>query len=163
LPLLLLCACTSAPPLDDNTLPPSSARQSELTALFDRVGGEEKAARSAAAQAAKLDDRDMRFFSSLWGTRSSAPVLAWRLADALSANALHQHAFAWYQRAFSATPAHDPQRAWLRYEMAEECLALGKPQDAINLLSNRLDPSPLPDDLRARYEALLEAAAKASR
>lgn len=163
LPMLLLAACASAPPLDEDTLPPSSSRQSQLTALFDRVGGEETGARQSAAQAAKLDDRDMRFLSSLWGTRSSAPVLAWRLADAFSAASAHQRAFTWYQRAFSAMPAHDSQRAWLRYEMAEECLALGRPQDAINLLANRLDPAPLPDDLRAKYEALLEAAAKASR
>lgn len=163
LPLFMIAACTSTPAPDENTLPPAPERQSTLTALFDRIGGEESAGRKAAGEAARLSASDHRFFASLWGTRSSEPALAWRLGDAFSDARKHDESFSWYQRAFRVVPAHDTRRAYLRYEMAEECLALGKAQDAVNLLANRLDPAPLPEDLRAKYDALLDAAAKASR
>lgn len=161
--LLALAGCSSTPAPDDSLIPPSPDRQSQLTTLFDRFSGEDSVGRKAAAEAARLDVRERRYFGSLWGTRSSEPMTGWRLGDALSDAKLFEEAFEWYQRAFLVVPAADPRRSYLRYEMARCCLALGKPQDAINLLANRVDPAPLPEELRAKYEALLDAASKASR
>lgn len=161
--LLALAACSSAPPLDDGLIPPPAERQAQLTALFDRFAGEETGARKAATEAAKLDARERRYLASLWGTRSSEPMGGWRFGDALFEAKQYEESFAWFQRTFLVVSAGDERRAYLRYEMARCCLALGKPQDAINLLANRLDPAPLPEELRAKYDALLDAAAKASR
>lgn len=162
--LALLCAaCASSQGPADNLLPPASDKQGRLTALFDQFAGEESSARKAASEAAGGDDRDRRFVSSLWGTRSSSPIGAWRYADALSTARHNDEAFQWYQRAFLELPSGDAQRHYLRYEMAQECMALGKPVDAIAILANRLNLDPLPEDLRIKYDALLDAAAKASR
>ncbi|CAG1769559.1 hypothetical protein BAC2_00414 [uncultured bacterium] len=161
--LLVLAACSSTPPLDDALVPPPADRQAQLTALFDRFAGEELNARKAAAEAARLDARDRRYLASLWGTRSSEPEAGWRFGDALAEAKIFDESFAWYQRTFMVVPATDARRSYLRYEMARCCLAMGKPQDAINLLANRLDPAPLPEELKAKYDALLDAAAKASR
>ncbi len=162
--LFALCAaCSSTQPPPDDLLPPQADRQAELTRLFDRFAGPELPARAAAAEAAKANDRDRRFLASLWGTRSSAPLCARRYADALSSAAKHTEAFDWYQRAFMQTAARDASRHELRYEMAEEYYALGRHQDCIALLANRLSLEPLPAALRVKYDALQEAAAKAAR
>jgi tetratricopeptide (TPR) repeat protein len=161
--LLALAACSSTPAPDDNLMPPPADRQSQLTALFDRFSGEDSVGRKAATEAARLEARERRYFTSLWGTRSSDPAAGWRLGDALAEARIFDEAFEWYQRAFLVIPSRDSRRSYLRYEMARCCLALGKPQDAINLLANRIDPAPLPEELRAKYDALLDAAAKASR
>jgi len=161
--LFTLAACSTATAIDESTQTPPAERQSQLTAMFDRLSGDEASAKKAAAQAARLKEIDRRFLASLWGTRSSAPQAAMRLGDALAEAGSHEEAFAWYLRTFRALPANDARRPYVRYEMARACLAMGKPGDAINLLANRLDPAPLPDALQAKYDALLEAAAKASR
>lgn len=161
--LFILAACSAAPAIDEGAQAPSAERQAQLTGLFDRLSGDEAGAKKAAAQAARLEVLDRRFLTSLWGTRSSAPQAAMRLGEALAEAGAHEEAFAWYLRTFRALPAHDVLRPYVRYEMARTCLAMGKPDDAINLLANRLDPAPLPDALQAKYDALLEAAAKASR
>ena len=161
--LFVLAACSTTPTPGEETQTPVAERQSQLTALFDRLSGDEAGAKKAAAQAARLDATDRRFLASLWGTRSSAPQSGMRLGDALAEAGAHEEAFAWYLRTFRVLPAQDSRRPYVRYEMARACLAMGKPDDAINLLANRLDPTPLPEDLRAKYDALLEAASKASR
>ncbi len=161
--LLALAACSTTAPLDDNMVPPQADRQAQLTALFDRFSGEDTSARAATAEAAKLDAKERRYLGSLWGTRSSEPAAGWRFGDALFEAKLYEESFAWYQRTFLILPAADARRSYLRYDMARCCLALGKPHDAINLLANRLEPAPLPEELRAKYDALLDAAAKASR
>ena len=47
---------------------------------------------------------------------------------------------------------------WLRYEMANEYYRLGRNDDAVNLLANRMSTSPLPTELKPKYDALIQKA-----
>lgn len=157
--LLAACAGTQEPP--DEMLPPPPSRQSELTRLYDRLGNEQAGiGESAAKTAAEGDERDRRFMSSLWGTRTRSALGARRFATALAAKSLHQDALDWFERGYHAIDGDDELLAWLRYEMAVEYVALGRNQDAINLLGNRLGTSPLPTDLKRKYDELIQRASK---
>ncbi len=159
--LLLLvlpaCAGTEAPP--DEMLPPPPSRQAELVRIYDTMCGEAEAAASAAAkQAAAGDDKDHRFLASLWGSRPRSAPGARRLGTALSAAGHHEKAYDWFERAFLFVDAADPLLPWLRYEMAQEYVALGRNQDAINLLANRMGTAPLPPELKQKYDELIRRA-----
>lgn len=153
---LLTAACAGTRDLPPGETPASADRQARLTRLFDRLALDESAARAAAREAASGDERDMRFLSSLWGTRSSRPVVAQRLADALDEAARHEDALVWYQRAFIALDADDARRPYLRYDLARQYVALGRRTEAVNLLVNRMSLEPLPDDLKPKYDALID-------
>jgi hypothetical protein len=159
--LLLLvlpaCAGTNAPP--DEMLPPPPSRQSELVRIYDTMcGDDESAANAAARQAAAGDDKDHRFLASLWGSRPRSAPGARRLGAALSAGNHHQKAYDWFERAFLFVGTEDPLLPWLRYEMAQEYVALGRNQDAINLLANRMGTQPLPPELKVKYDELIRRA-----
>jgi hypothetical protein len=129
--LFLLAACTGTQEPDDSMVPPDASRQAELTRLYDRMGHEtESTGVSAAETAAKGDERDQRFLASLWGTRKKSAVGARRLGTAL------------------------------RYDMASEYHALGRNEDCINLLANRMGTLPLPRELKSKYDDLISAASK---
>lgn len=148
------CASVQEPPPE--MVPPNAHRQAELTRLFDRMGAaDEKVGAGAAKEAAAGDERDHRFMASLWGTRPKSAIGARRYGDALSAKGKHQEALDWFERAFMYLPAGDEMLPWLRYEMANEYYLLGRNDDAVNLLANRMGTSPLPDELQARYDALI--------
>lgn len=158
---LLLVACAGTEELPDEMVPPTATRQGELTRLYDRMGSEvESIGVSAAERAADGDDRDHRFLASLWGTREKSAVGARRYGTALSKKGLHQEAFDWFERAFMHIEADDPLGAWLRYEMAWEYYRLGRKDDCVNLLANRMGTLPLPRELKDKYDDLI---AKASR
>lgn len=157
---LLLAACVSTTEPADELLPPPPARQAELTGLYDRMSGPEAAALEAARKCATGDDRDRRFTDSLWGTRPKSALGARRLGNALAQVKLHEEALTWLERAYGATEADDATLAWIRYEMAVQYMQLGKRQDAINLLANRLGATPLPADLQQKVDALLNEAAR---
>jgi tetratricopeptide (TPR) repeat protein len=159
--LLLLvlpaCAGTEAPP--DEMLPPPPSRQSELVRIYDTMcGDDDSAANAAAKQAAAGDDKDHRFLASLWGSRPRSALGARRFGTALAANSQHQKSFDWFERAFLFVGADDPLLPWLRYEMAQEYVALGRHQDAINLLANRMGTAPLPPELKVKYDELIRKA-----
>jgi hypothetical protein len=42
--------------------------------------------------------------------------------------------------------------------MAQEYVALGRNQDAINLLANRMGTQPLPPELKVKYDELIRRA-----
>jgi tetratricopeptide (TPR) repeat protein len=140
-------------------VPPPPSRQAVLTRLYDRLGAESATdGESAAREAAAGNDQDRRFMASLWGTRARSAIGARRFADALSRAARHQEAFDWYERAFHFVGADDPLLHWLRYEMAREYVALGRNRDAINLLGNRSGASPIPAELKPKYDELIKRA-----
>lgn len=157
---LMLTACATTVEIPPEQRPVSVERQAQLTRLFDRFGIEEAQAKAAAKEAAAGDGRDLRFLSSLWGSRSSNPAVAARFADALSEARKHEDALVWYQRAFLALAEDDPQRSYVRYDLARQYLAIGKRREAMNLLGNRLALEPLPDELRAKYDALIAEASR---
>lgn len=157
--VLFLAACSGTQEPPDEMLPPPPTRQSELTRLYDRLGHEQAGIGEGAAKtAADGDDRDRRFMASLWGTRTRSALGARRFATALAAKALHQDALDWFERGFHAVEGDDELLAWLRYEMAVEYVALGRNQDAINLLGNRLGTTPLPTELKRKYDELIQRA-----
>lgn len=141
-------------------LPPAPARQTDLVLLFDRMGhDDETTGVSAAREAASGDSTDRRFMASLWATRTRSAVGARRFADALSRSGLHEEALAWYERAYFHLEDNDPMLLWLRYEMARECVELGRNEDALNLLANRMGTATLPPELAEHYDALIRQAA----
>ncbi|MCA8915715.1 MAG: hypothetical protein KDB90_09910 [Planctomycetes bacterium] len=153
------CAGTQEPP--DEMVPPPPIRQGELTRLYDRMGSDNDAVGvPASKKLAEGDDRDRRYVASLWGTRTKSAVGARRYGTALSGKGLHEEAFDWFERAFMFIEAGDPLSPWLRYEMANEYYALGRNDDCINLLANRMGTTPLPKELKGKYDDLI---AKASR
>lgn len=157
---LLLLACTSTHEPPDEMLPPSPARQTELTQLYDQLGHENaRIADAAARQAAGGDDRDRRFMASLWGTRTKSAQGARRYAHALAGKGMHQDAYDWFERAFYEA-ADEEMLAWLRYEMAQQLVSLGRNEDAINLLANRMGTTPLPAELKVKYDELINQAAR---
>lgn len=159
LALLLLASCASVEEPADNMVPPNAKRQGELTRLFDRMGAEsESVGVAAASEAASGDDRDLRFMASLWGTRPKSAVSAKRFGEALSKNGEHEFAFDWFERAFMHLPADDEMLPYLRYDMANEYYMLGRYDDAVNLLANRLSTTPLPKALKPKYDALMKKA-----
>lgn len=157
---LLLVACVSTQDSPDELMPPNPARQTELTRLYDQFGGPEKAASDATRRAVAGDDRDRRFTDSLWGTRPKSALGARRYGNALAAGKHHAEALEWLQRAYAETPLGDESLAWIRYEMAQQYMALGKREDAVNLLANRLGATPLPAELQKKYDALIDEAAR---
>lgn len=157
---LLLVACTSTQEPSPDMLPPTPARQTELTQLYDQLGHENARISDGAARiAANGDDRDRRFMASLWGTRTRSAPGARRYAHALAAKGLHQEAYDWFERAFYHAE-DDELLAWLRYEMAQQLVALGRNDDAINLLGNRMGTTPLPAELKVKYSELIDRAAR---
>jgi len=157
--LLLLASCASVEEPSDDMVPPDAPRQAELTRLFDRMGAtNESTGVAAAKEAASGDDRDHRFMASLWGTRRKSAVGARRYGHALSDAGKHAEAFDWFERAFLFLPAGDKMLPWLRYEMANEYYMLGRNDDAVNLLANRMSTSPLPTELKPKYDALIQKA-----
>ncbi|MBZ0135345.1 MAG: hypothetical protein K8I27_03090 [Planctomycetes bacterium] len=151
------CAGTSGP--RDELLPPGATRQGELTRLYDQMGSEsDSVGVSAAQRAAEGDDRDRRFMASLWGTRRQSAMGARRYGQALSDKGHHQSAFDWFQRAFLHLEADHELLPWLRYEMAYEYYLLGRNEDAVNLLVNRMSTTPLPRKLRWKYDELIRKA-----
>lgn len=159
--VLLLAACAGTVTHDDHLLPPGSTRQGELTRLYDTMGVEnDKIGNDAARKVAAGDDRDHRFMASLWGTRARSSVGARRLGQALSDGGHHELAFDWFERAFLELEGEHELLPWLRYEMALESYALGNKEDTVNLLSNRMGTTPLPAELKPKYAALLERAAR---
>jgi hypothetical protein len=158
---LVLAACAGTQEPDDNMVPPDAGRQAELTRLYDRMGSEtESIGVSAAGTAAAGDERDLRFMGSLWGTRKKSAIGARRFGTALSKAGHHQQAFDWFERAYMHVDSTDELAPWLRFEMASEYHALGRNEDCINLLANRMGTQPLPRDLKSKYDELI---AKASR
>ena len=157
---LFLAACAGTREIPPDEQPASASRQAELTRMFDSLSVSEPVAKSAAKQAAAGDARDMRFLSSLWGTRSSDPIVARRLGDALSEARKHDEAIVWYQRAFLALEDSDKQRPYVRYDLARQYLALGKRKEALDVLANRLSLEPLPEDLKPKYDALITEASR---
>lgn len=158
---LLLGACASVEEPADDMVPPAATRQAELTRLYDRMGAEEESIGVAAAgKAAAGDERDHRFMASLWGTRPKSAVGARRYGTALSKAGLHQDAFNWFERAFMHVDSNDELAPWLRYEMALEYHQLGRNEDCVNLLANRMGTRPLPRELQAKYDALIEKASR---
>lgn len=156
---LLLAACAGTSEPDDRMVPPGSDRQAELTRLYDRLGSDnEGVGNSAAETAAAGDERDHRFLASLWGTRKKSIVGARRLGAALSKAGRHQPALDWFQRAFMEVAAGDELAHWLRYEMANEYFHLGRKDDCINLLANRMGTHPIPRELKSRYDDLIRRA-----
>jgi hypothetical protein len=164
LPLIigaLLAACTSTQEPRPGMLPPAPGRQTDLTLLYDRMGhADETTGVSAAREAASGDSTERRFMASLWATRTRSAIGARRFADALSRSSLHQEALDWYERAYFQTENDDPMLPWLRYEMARECLELGRNEDALNLLANRMGTATLPPELAERYDALMLRASR---
>lgn len=157
---LLLVACTGTQEPPDEMLPPSPSRQTELTLLYDQLGHENaRVADAAARQASNGDDRDRRFMASLWGTRTKSAQGARRYGHALAGKGMHQDAYDWFERAFYEA-TDDETLAWLRYEMAQQLVALGRKDDAINLLANRMGTTPLPAELRVKYDELIQQAAR---
>lgn len=158
---LLAAACAGTDELRDELIPPDAQRQDELTRLFDRLGADNAGVgESAAAEAAQGDERDLRFLGSLWGTRGKSAVGARRLGAALSSLGRHQHAFDWYERAYMELEPDDELLPYLRYDMAYEYVQLGRNEEAVNLLANRMSTLPLPNDLAAKYEALIRRASR---
>ncbi|MBK9974680.1 MAG: hypothetical protein IPP14_07890 [Planctomycetes bacterium] len=158
---LLLAACVSTTETPAELLPPAPDRQSELTRLYDRLALlDASIADAAATTCAQGDDRDRRFLSSLWGTRPKNASAARRFGKALSATSHHEESLQWLERAYAETPASDDNLGWLRLEMAEQYLALGKRDEAINLLGNRLGATPLPAELQKKYDELIERASR---
>lgn len=159
--LLALGACAGTTELSDDLTPPDSRRQSQLTSLYDKLASEhEPTAVAAAEEAAEGDERDRRFMNSLWGTRTKSALGARRYASALSAKGYHEDAFKWYERAFMQLDAGDEMLPWLRYDMAFEYVQLGRHDDAINLLANRMSTTPLPPALEKKYDALIQRASR---
>lgn len=159
--VMLLGACASVEEPADDMVPPEASRQAELTRLYDRMGVEDEAIGTAAAEkAAAGDERDHRFMASLWGTRTKSAVGARRYGAALSKAGLHQDAFDWFERAFIHVDSTDELAPWLRYEMALEYHRLGRNEDCVNLLANRMGTLPLPIELQAKYDALIEKASR---
>ena len=157
--LLAACASTSEPPPE--MLPPASSRQAQLSALYDRLGADnESTGKAAATEAAKGDERDLRFMASLWGSRTRSALGARRFGDALSARANHQHAYDWYERAYLELANDDPALDWARYEMARELVNMKRGKEAITLLSNRYGTIPLPKDLAEKCNNLIREAEK---
>jgi len=157
--LMAACVSTQAPP--DELLPPPPARQAEITNLYDSMGGTNEArALDSAKRCAAGDDRDRRFADSLWGTRRKSALGARRYGNALAAAKHHDNALDWLERAYGATPAGDESLPWIRYEIAQQYVALGKPDEAVNLLANRLGATPLPADLQLKYDALINQASR---
>lgn len=157
--LVVLAGCAGSPNPHEGMTPPKANRQGELTRLYDQMGSEnEKLGVDAAKTAAEGDDRDRRFMASLWGTRKQSAVGARRYGQALSAKGLHEDAFDWFQRAFLYLEADHELLPWLRYEMAYEYYLLGRDEDAVNLLANRMSTTPLPRELRAKYDELIRKA-----
>lgn len=162
LTLLLLagaCASTTEPPPE--MLPPASTRQSELARLYDVMGAEnENSGKAAATEAAKGDERDLRFMSNLWGSRKRSSLGARRFGDALVAVNQHQHAYDWYERAYLELDNADPMLDWVRYDMARTLVALRRGKEAITLLGNRYGTTPLPPELAVKCNNLIREAEK---
>lgn len=159
--VLMLAACAGTQEPEDHMVPPSGSRQGELTRLYDRLGSEsESIGVTAAESAATGDERDHRFLASLWGTRRKSAVGARRLGAAFSKAGLHDEAFDWFERAYMHVDSTDELAPWLRYEMASEYYALGRNEDCINLLANRMGTQPLPRELKSKYDELIAKAAR---
>ncbi len=157
---LLIGACTGTQAPPPGMLPPPPARQDLLTRLYDQMASrEDQVSRQAATDAAGGSDQDFRFLASLWGTRQRSALAAWRFADALAVQGHHQTSLDWYERAYTVSDAEDPMRHTLRYHMAVQLLTLGRNQDAVDLLANRLGTHAVPPDLQARYSELIRQAA----
>lgn len=160
--LIASCSSTDDGPSND-LLPPTLDRQTELTHMYDRLGSaNDVVAKASAREAASGNDRDHRFLESLWGTRELSPAGARHFGQALAKADKHQRAFDWFQRAYLALDAGDALEAWLRYEMAEQLVELGRSDDAIDLLTNRVSLDPLPVDLEGPYRELLTRASRAT-
>ena len=154
-----LAGCAGSGEPHKDMLPPGAQRQGELTRLYDRMGSDKDSiGNDAAKTAAEGDDRDRRFMASLWGTRKQSAVGARRYGHALSNKGHHEDAFDWFQRAFLYLEADHELLPWLRYEMAYEYYLLGRKEDAINLLANRMSTTPLPQELRGKYDDLIRKA-----
>lgn len=159
--VFLLVACAGTDTIRDDLNPPSAQRQGELTRLFDQLSSEDaRVGERAATEAAQLEERDLHFMGSLWGTRGKPPDGARRLGAALSDEGRHQDAFDWFERAFMELDRNDERLPYLRYEMAFEYVQLGRNAEAVDLLANRLSTLPLPEDLEPKYEALIEQASR---
>lgn len=158
---LLLASCVSTQDPPDELIPPPPMRQAELTRLYDQFSAAHAATADAAVrQCAAGEDRERRFIDSLWGTRPKNAAGARRYGNALAQARLHDEALTWLDRAYGATPVSDESLAWIRYEMAQQYLALGKRDQAVQLLANRLGTTPLPADLQQKYDALIEQASR---
>ncbi|MBE7490747.1 MAG: tetratricopeptide repeat protein [Planctomycetes bacterium] len=156
--LLAACVSTQAPP--DELLPPPAGRQAELTALYDRMSSAgDETGQAAARQGAGGDDRDRRFLDSLWGTRPKNALGARRFGNALAAINRHDEALTWLERAHATTTVGD-DLAWIRLEMARCHAALGRTDEAVALLGNRLGTTPLPPGLQQQYDRLLDDLAR---
>lgn len=157
----LLAACTSTQEPPPDMLPPAPARQTDLILLYDRLGhADENTGVSAAREAASGDSTERRFMASLWATRTRSAIGARRFADALARLKQHEEALSWYERAYFQLENEDPLLHWLRYEMAVQCLQLGRNEDALNLLANRMGTATLPPELAERYDALIRSASR---
>lgn len=157
--LMLIAGCAGTSNPHEDMTPPSANRQGELTRLYDQMGAEtEKVGVDAAKKAAEGDDKDRRFMASLWGTRKQSAVGARRYGQALSGKGFHEDAFDWFQRAFLYLEADHELLPWLRYDMAYEYYLLGRNEDAVNLLANRMSTTPLPNELRGKYDDLIRKA-----
>jgi hypothetical protein len=154
---VLLAACASTREPNPEMVPPPPARQTELTRLFDVLHVSDDAVATAAAdELAAGNDQDLRFVASLWATRIRHVPAARRFGQALSRAALHEDAAAWFERGLLEGPEEANTVHWLRYELAREFVALGRDEDAVNLLLSHRDTTPLSPELREHYNALLE-------
>ena len=159
--LLLIVGCAGTQEPAEKLVPPDGVRQGTLTRLYDRMGVESDSVGVAAAEKiTEGDDRDRRFVASLWGTRAKSAVGARRYGAALSKAGKHQEAFDWFERAFMFIESDDPLSPWLRYEMASEYHQLGRNEDCINLLANRMGTAPIPRELKNKYDELISKASR---
>ena len=131
-----------------------------MTDLYSRMASPDEATgKAAAAEGARCNDRERRFLASLWGTKSKDTLGARRFGNALGEAGKPGEGIDWLQRAYNETPVDDATLAWLRYEIAVQYVALGRNDDAVALLANRLGTTPLPDELQKKYDELIDRAA----
>jgi tetratricopeptide (TPR) repeat protein len=142
-------------------LPPPASRQAELTELYGRFASPvEATGKAAAAEGARCVEKERHFLGSLWGTKSRNALGARRFGNALGDAGKHDEALTWLQRAYEETPADASELPWIRYEIALQYVALKRNSEAIDLLANRFGSTPLPADLRQKYDELIDRAAR---
>lgn len=157
------------------------ARDRHLESLFDATSSPDEAVAEAAAnEIAGLPAGELRNFGVHWGVRGRDPVAAGRIGYALGQQAeqaavgsdgssvpaeaarLANEALVWYRRGLAEL---DPEKDYVtgahyRLLMARAFLVLGQGREAIELLANRLDTRPLPPELEAAYDQILDSLKK---